>query len=85
MSRKLRCGVQGCNRRVDTIVEGDNIATGASLPSGYSCDLPEHQWAVALAIMPSGTPGPSAAFGDQVQRDLAVWNEREARRKGGAS
>ena len=70
-----RCAVQGCRRKVDTIVEGDDIRTGKPLPTAYACDDPAHQYAVALAIMPSGQLAPPDSFGERVRRQLAAWNE----------
>ena len=78
MSR-LRCAVQGCRRPADTLIEGDNRLTGERLPDAYACGDPTHQWAVAIAMLPSGTQIPDAGFAARVQRELAAWNEASTR------
>lgn len=73
--RKPVCAVKGCDRRADTIVEGEDIRTGKPFPDAYVCDNAEHQYAVALAIMPPDQAAPPDSFGQRVRRELAAWNE----------
>jgi hypothetical protein len=77
MNRPLICGVVGCSRRADTVIDGANIQTGEPLPVAYACDDPEHQYVVALAILPSGARLPDEPEAILARQALAAWNESQ--------
>ena len=71
----IRCSVPGCRRRADTLVEGEDIRTGAALPSVYVCDIAEHQHIAALSILPADCPAPDGLEAAGIVKLLRAWNK----------